>query len=292
MKDTTKPSHLVLKSSGYEQVFSSEKLAKSLHRAGASDHTIQRIVADIESWIFAGVTTKQIYRRAYVALHKMEKKSFRYRLKQAILELGPTGYPFEKLIGELYRRQGWDAEVGQVLQGQFITHEMDVIANKDKVQHLVECKYHKDQGKQVSIQVPLYVRSRVNDIIAYRQTKPEYQGFQFVGSVVTNTRFSEDSTQYGTNSGLKLLSWDFPEGQGLKELIELYHIYPITILKNLSSKDKQFMLNKKIVLCSELKEDDSILNEMHLSPRKLKMVRAELVDVCAKYDLACRNKNV
>lgn len=282
----THPTHVVLKSSGREQAFSSDKLAQSLHKAGASSRTIHLIVADIKSWLFPGVTTKQIYQRAYAALHKIEKKSFRYRLKQAIFELGPTGYPFEKLIGELYKRQGWDAEVGQVLQGQFVTHEMDVIANKDMVQHLVECKFHKDQGKQVSIQVPLYVRSRVNDIIAYRQDLSEYSGVTFVGSVVTNTRFSEDSLQYGTQSGLKLLSWNFPEGNALKEQIEKYHIYPVTILKNLSFKDKQYLLTNKVVLCSELKEDDSILQEMNFSPRKIKMIKAELDHVCTKGKLA------
>lgn len=270
---------LITKHSGEQQVFSTDKLIRSLYSAGAVESSVTKIVADIEQWIYPGVTTKHIYGRAHSLLHKEEKRSFRYRLKQAILELGPTGYPFEFLMGEIYKRQGWEVEVGQVLQGASITHEMDVIADKDKVQHLVECKYHKDQGKQVSIQVPLYVRSRVNDIIEYRENLPEYAGVDFVASVATNTRFSDDSTQYGLHSGLKLIAWDFPEGEGLKELIERYHIYPITILRDLTQRDKQSLLNSKIVLCYQLREDSSLLDALQLSRRKRRGVMKELEQI-------------
>ena len=197
---------LITKSSGHEEYFSTEKLIRSLHNAGAEDETIEHIVADVEHWIFPGVTTKKIYARAHSMLRKMESHSFRYRLKQSIYELGPTGYPFEFLVGEIYKRQGWEVEVGQVLQGASITHEMDVIATKDKEQCLIECKYHKDQGKQVSIQVPLYVRARVNDIIEYRETQQAYSGLNFVAGVATNTRFSDDSTNYSKHAGIKILS--------------------------------------------------------------------------------------
>lgn len=270
---------LITKSSGEEQVFSTDKLIRSLRSAGAEEASVLNIVKDVEEWIYSGVTTKQIYRRAHAILHKKEKRTFRYRLKQSILELGPTGYPFELLVGEIYRRQAWDVEVGQVLQGASITHEMDVIATNATVQYLIECKYHKDQGKQVSIQVPLYVRSRVNDIIEHRQSLPEYAGLKFIASVATNTRFSDDSTHYSAHSGVQLLSWDYPEGNALKDLIERYHIYPITILKDLSFRDKQYLLNHGVVLCSHLSQDSSILAELGMSARKRRSVLKELAQI-------------
>lgn len=270
---------LITKSSGQEQRFSTEKLVRSLRNAGAEDGSVQKIVADIERWIYPGVTTKKIYRRAHTLLHKVEKSSFRYRLKQAIYDLGPTGYPFEFLMGEIYKRQGWDVEVGQVLQGGSITHEMDVIATKGNVQHLIECKYHKDQGRQVSIQVPLYVRSRVNDIIEYRLTQDKFKGLDFVAGVSTNTRFSNDSTNYGEHIGMKLLSWDYPEGKGLKNLVERYHIYPVTILKDLSSRDKSYLLEKEVILCYQLDANPGMLAEMGMTPRKRNAVLKELAQI-------------
>lgn len=270
----------ITKSSGEQQLFSIHKLVRSLRSAGAEEASVAQIVADVERWITPGVTTKQIYRRAHAMLHRKEKRTFRYRLKQSILELGPTGYPFELLVGEIYKRQDWEVQVGQVLQGASITHEMDVIATNATQQYLIECKYHKDQGKQVSIQVPLYVRARVNDIIEHRQALPEYAGLQFVAGVATNTRFSDDSMHYSEHADVRLLSWDYPAGHALKDLIERYHIYPITILKDLSFKDKQYLLNHKVVLCYQLCENPSVLDALGMSRRKRNAVLKELSMIC------------
>lgn len=272
---------LIKKASGEEEAFSSDKLERSLIKAGAKKEIVLKIVADIENWIYPGVSSKKIYSRAFSMLrHDKTTSSLRYRLKQAILELGPTGYPFEILIGKLFQHMGFKTEVGIVVEGRCVSHEMDVIATNNIVQHLVECKYHKDQGKQVSVQVPLYVRSRVDDIISKRQGMLEYQDFSFTGWVVTNTRFSSDSVQFGTCSGLKLLAWNFPEGNGLKENIEKFKIYPITVLRNLTIKDKQYLLSIGIVTCSQLSENSDSLIDLKLSEAKYKLLMKELNDIC------------
>lgn len=275
-----KPQILIRKASGEEELFSTEKLIHSLTKAGAKDETINQIVTDIEKWVFPGVTTKQIYTKAFAGL-RLEKTSapFHYKLKQAMLEIGPTGYPFEILIGEIFKLQGYKTEVGVVVAGQCVTHEMDVIATKDKSQQLVECKYHKDRN-HVSVQVPLYVRSRVNDIIAKREQQAEFYGYDFTGWVVTNTRFTPDATQYGTCSGLKLIAWDFPHGHGLKDLIDQLKVYPITVLQKLTIKEKQYLMDKGIVTCRQLHSQFEILDELDLSKNKKKAVHKEIERVC------------
>ncbi|MBI9059317.1 MAG: restriction endonuclease [Labilibaculum sp.] len=272
---------LIQKASGEEEPFILDKLARSLRKAGADSKSIEKILIDIEEWVYTGVTTKQIYSRAFSLLRR-EKKSFamRYRLKQAIIELGPTGYPFEQFIGQLFKKQGYKIEVGVVVDGYCVTHEMDVIATQDHMQHLVECKYHKDQGKHVSVQVPLYVRSRVNDIIDKRKEIPKYSELSFEGWIVTNTRFSEDSIKYGTCSGLNLLAWDYPHDKGLKEIVEDLRLYPVTILHHLTKKKKQELLNKGIVTCFQLKEDLNALNSILLNDRKQKLIKEELFEIC------------
>ncbi|MFP4448724.1 MAG: restriction endonuclease [Bacteroidales bacterium] len=82
------------------------------------------------------------------------------------MELGPSGNPFEYFIGAVFEKQGYKTEVGKVIEGRCVTQEIDVIATKEDNQHLIECKYANDQERRVSIQVPLYVRSRVDDIMA------------------------------------------------------------------------------------------------------------------------------
>lgn len=272
---------IIKKASGDEEPFSSDKLKRSLLNAGAKNETIVKIVSDIENWIYPGITTRKIYSRAFSILRREKTtSSLRYSLKKAILELGPTGYPFEILIGKLFKHMGYKTEVGVVVDGKCVTHEMDVIATNDNLQHLVECKYHKDQGKQVSVQVPLYVRSRVDDIINKRKGMSEYNDFSFKGWVVTNTRFSLDSIQFGNCSGLNLLAWNYPAGNGLQENIEKYKIYPVTVLKNLTSKGKEYLLNEGIVTCSQLLKNLNSLNYLNLAKAKQNNLIKELNDIC------------
>lgn len=272
---------LVRKASGDEELFSVEKLERSLQNAGANYEQIQKIIADVGNWIYDGATTRKIYSRAFSILRREETSvSLRYKLKQAMLEFGPTGYPFENFIGQLFEAQGFRVEVGIVVDGSCVTHEMDVVATHQNIQHLVECKYSKDQGKQVSVQVTLYVRSRVDDIISKRKELSEFQGLSFTGWVITNTRFSNDSIQYGKCSGLKLLAWDYPAGNGLKELIEKLKIYPVTILHSLTKNEKQFLIDQEIVTCKQLAKDSHILNSMKLNNKKLKAISLELEHIC------------
>lgn len=271
---------LIKKASGDEELFSSDKLARSLLNAGAENETILKIVADIEDWISPGMSTRTIYSHAFSMLHQKETTSpLRYRLKEAILELGPTGYPFETLVGKLFQHMGFKTEVGVVINGKCVKHEVDVIASNNNTQQFIECKYHQDQGKHVSIQVPLYVRSRVVDIINDRKRMLEYQDFSFTGWVITNTRLSSDSIKYGTCSGLNLLAWNYPIGNGLKDNLEKYKLYPITVLLNLSIKEKQYLLSQKIVTCSQLLDNPDLLNSLKLIKTKYTSLMHELNDI-------------
>lgn len=271
----------IVKASGDEEAFESEKLKRSLRNAGAEQKIIEKIVADIEDWIYNGATTGEIYSRAYAILRRHKTvAALRYRVKKAMMELGPTGYPFENFIGQIFERQGYKTEVGVKVEGNCVSHEIDVIATNENSQYLIECKYNQDQGKNISVQVPLYVRSRVDDIIAKRKEDERYNDVAFSGSVVTNTRFSDDSMQYGECSGLHLLGWDYPTGKGLKDIIEKVKVYPVTVLNRLTKKQKQQLLSQEIVTCSQLLNKPNALNGFGLSDRKYKALINELKDIC------------
>lgn len=272
---------IIRKASGKEESFDINKLERSLKNAGSSSETISEILKNINAWIYPGVSTKQIYSKAFAFLRRDRNfQSIPYKLKHAFLELGATGYPFEKLIGELFNRQGYSCEIGKVVQGRCITHEMDVIATRDNLQHLAECKYRHDQGKQISIQVPLYVNSRVNDIIAHRSSLPEYKGINYKAWVITNTRFSEDSINYAKCIGMHLLGWDYPHGNGLKEQVEQHRLYPVSILVGLTSKEKQSLLHSGILSCKQLYENIDELKRFDISAVKKKRLVKELNELC------------
>jgi hypothetical protein len=272
---------LIRKASGDDEYFDVKKLERSLHNSGAEEFITWKIIEDIQNWIYSGVTTKKIYSRAFRILRRNRAHAaMRYKLKESIIALGPTGYPFEQFIGQIFKNQNYEIEVGVVVDGYSITHEMDVIATKNQLQNLMECKYHKDQGKQVSIQVPLYVHSRVNDIVRKRKEMPEFKNLSYKAWVVTNTRFSEDSIQYGKCNDLELLGWDYPRNKGLKHLVESMKLYPITILHKLTKKGKDLLIEKGIVTCAQLLKNLALLEELELTENKQNALIQELKSVC------------
>jgi len=270
----------IKKASGEKEPFDVRKLKNSMRRAGAEEEIIEQVAEDISSWIYDGVTTQKIYARAFSLLKK--KKYYaasRYKLKKAIMELGPTGYPFEHLIGKVFEARGFKTEIGQVVNGNCITHEVDVIATQAKEQYFVECKYGTSPGKIFSVQVPLYIRSRVNDIIDNRSADEQFKEFSFFGWVVTNTRFSTDAINFGTCSGLQLLSWDYPAENALKDIIDRQKIFPITVLHNLTKAQKQQLLEKGIVVCMQIRENPEVLTPFQIKPRKLNSLLKEIDDL-------------
>lgn len=274
---------IIEKASGKTEPFDVSKLRASLKNAGARDDVIDDIAADIEDWVYDGVTTGEIYARAYQMFRKQSgNKATRYKLKKALFSMGPTGYPFENFIGELFKRQGYEVEVGKVVEGVTISHEMDVIATRDGEQYLMECKFSQDQGNRLSIQVPLYVHSRVNDIVEKRQQEEQYKDLSFTPWVITNARFSSDSMEYSRRKGIKLLGWDYPEDNALKDLIEREKIFPVTILKNLTKEQKHILMEREVVTCDQLSGKPALLKNLGLSKKKQQSVAEELKEIIGK----------
>jgi len=272
---------LVRKASGESQPFSTKKLIASLERAGADFDVIDHIVSDVHSWLTNGVSTKKIYDRAFSLLRSNKyATASRYGLKKAILEMGPTGYPFEHLISKVMELDGYTTQTGIVVDGFSVTHEVDVIATKNKQQVLVECKYGQSAGRIVSVKVPLYIHSRVNDIVRKRQTMPEFEGFTFQGGIATNTRFTTDAIDYAKCYNLWLLAWDYPVGKGLKDIIDREKIYPITVLNSITKAQKQQLMDNGVVICRQIVDEPKVLDRLQLNNRKLNELLSETKNIC------------
>lgn len=287
----------VKKASGELEQFSAEKLSGSLKRSGADDGVIEEIIDEITGWIeelngsSAPPSTRNIYNKAFTLLRRMTNgNAARYKLKNAMMEMGPTGHPFEHFMGEVYRLLGYEhIEVAQVLRGHCLTHEVDVVATRRKPgkkngllpgdnmeQLVVECKYYQSTGKNANVQVSLYVHSRMEDIFGFRKKMPEYANYTFRGGIATNTRFSSDAIAYGEYAGLQLLSWDYPRGHGLREIIDRERIFPVTVLTTLTRTQKDLLMNRGIVICRQLSDNPEIIRELALAPARLRKLQEEL----------------
>ncbi|GAA4280953.1 ATP cone domain-containing protein [Gaetbulibacter aestuarii] len=271
----------IIKSSGEKAKFSLEKLRSSLIRVGADEETVNHIIDTVRDELYQGISTKEIYNRAFAMLKKKERHlASRYKLKKAIYELGPTGFPFERFIGAILKYSGYKTEVDTIIQGRCVSHEVDVMANKNGNTTIIECKFHREKGINCNVKIPLYIHSRYNDIKAHWDKDLKNSSILTQGWVVTNTRFTLDAIAYGKCANLYLLSWDYPENEGLKDRIDRLGLYPITVSTLLTNREKQFLLSRDIVLCRELIGDNFYLDHLGVSETRKKRILNEISMLC------------
>lgn len=272
---------LIKKYSGEYEAFDVNKLINSLRRSRADEDIIQDIAPKVQEQIEEGMTTKKIYQLAFKMLKRKSRVSAsKYKLKKALMELGPTGFPFEKLVGQLLAHEGFDTEVDVIVQGNCVQHEIDVIAQKDNNHYMIECKYHSDQGRVCNVKIPLYINSRFLDVEKNWERQKGHDTKLHKGGVYTNTRFTSDAVQYGKCVGLLLTSWDYPMDNGLKDRIDKAGLHPLTALTTLTKAEKSKLLDKGIVLCKELHENPALLEQIGVDKKRHKNILADSKELC------------
>ncbi|WP_417868032.1 restriction endonuclease [Xanthomarina gelatinilytica] len=272
---------LIKKYSGEYEAFDVNKLINSLRRSRADEDIIQDIAPKVQEQIEEGMTTKKIYQLAFKMLKRKSRViASKYKLKKALMELGPTGFPFEKLVGQLLAHEGFDTEVDVIVQGNCVQHEIDVIAQKDNNHYMIECKYHSDQGRVCNVKIPLYINSRFLDVEKNWERQKGHDTKLHKGGVYTNTRFTSDAVQYGKCVGLLLTSWDYPMDNGLKDRIDKAGLHPLTALTTLTKAEKSKLLDKGIVLCKELHENPALLEQIGVDKKRHKNILADSKELC------------
>lgn len=271
----------IVKSSGETVPFSAGKLRKSLSHSGAPPSVVDTIVDAVTQEAYEGMPSSKIYKRAFSLLKAYrEPYASRYKLKNAIYELGPSGFPFERFISAVLSHSGYRTRSNQNYRGKCVSHEIDVVATDGEGTRLIECKFHSDPGKKCDVKVPLYIHSRFQDVLRYENAaKGNHRTLQ-PGWVVTNTRFTKDAQEYGTCAGLYLLSWDYPAKNSLKKRIDRSGLYPITVSPLLSRSEKQLLLERGPVLCSEILKAPHLLDQTGVSKTRKKRILKEFTQLC------------
>ena len=273
----------IVKASGEKEVFSVEKLRHSLEKSRASSQIIEEVINRVVGELKDGTKTLAIYRRAFSYLRRKQPLAAgRYNIKKAMLELGPTGYPFEKIIAEILRVQGFSIEVGKILQGLCVSHEIDVIAKNKKRFIMVEGKFHNKAGYKTDVKVALYIKARFDDVVSKLIQQPVEDGRLKEAWLVTNTKLTSDAIKYATCSGIKTIGWNHPPEGSLQQLIERSGLQPLTCLNSLTGYQKKQLIARGFVLCRELMKDKSILASIGLNETGIARVMQETEELCRK----------
>lgn len=261
----------VLKSTGVIEPFSQEKVLSSIRHARVPKELEEKIIAHVESKLYDNIKTSEIYHHIleFLGTSSSPFSKARYGLKQAIMDLGPTGYPFEDYVSDILKLEGYQTTVRQILNGKCVTHEIDIVATKDNIKSMIECKFHNNLGNHTHIHVSLYTKARFDDLKDIHKFND--------GWLVTNTKITPDALNYAMCSNMKVISWNYPPNEGLRDLIEKSKLHPITVLTTLSQNQKQILLNKHIVLCKNIPAN---INLLGLPEDKKQSVLQEAKFVC------------
>lgn len=245
----------IINSYGEKELFSEEKLRKSIERVADSKELADEAFKLIKKQIRAGMKTYEIFKIIKKVLSKTDKRgALKVNIKEGLRKLGPTGFPFEKFIGEVFKERGYEVKINQHIPGHCLAdYEIDLVARKDNLIYVGECKYRNLVGDRVHQRDALANYARFQDIMAGPYfKKEEYKGCTIKTALITNTKFTENAYNYSTCAGVNLLGWKTPQDEGLEYLIDKYKLYPITVLFSLKGFMQEIFLSEGIMLVKDL----------------------------------------
>ncbi len=242
----------ILKEDGNKQLFNEEKIKKSLLKAGTKEEVAAYVINVINSHLEKVSESKDIYR---LVLQQLKKKqptaAMKYSLKKAIMDMGPAGYVFEKYIAKILKEYGYRTQVGLIIKGYCVDHEIDVTAQKNDKHYMVECKYHNKKGAKSDIQTALYVYARFLDLKKANTGDNHNYSFQQVW-LATNTKCTTEVIKYASCVKMKIIAWAYPEKKNLEYYIENKKLYPISILTGLKKAQKEKLFGRNIITVKDL----------------------------------------
>ncbi|HOS88237.1 MAG TPA: ATP cone domain-containing protein [Candidatus Pacearchaeota archaeon] len=242
----------VINALGEEEPFSERKVRRSLRKAGANSKTIERILNNLKSQLYNGISTAEIFKIAKQELKKQEPAlAIKFNLKHGIRNLGPDGFSFEKYIREIFEHYGYAVKINQYTPGRCLTYETDLLADDGSIFYFGECKFRHEPGERLNLGVGLKLFATFLDVQDFLQ-KQVGQNKKIIPLLVTNAKFTNQLIQYSKCQKIKLLGWNYPKGEGLEAILERKKLYPVTILPSFRPYMNNAFGEAQIMLASDL----------------------------------------
>lgn len=92
----------VVKRSGEREEYSEEKVRRSMNRVGVPDNLKPEVLQHIrQKFENSEMSTDDVFHHIMEFLEPRDRKSsLRLNLREAIFDLGPTGFPFEQYLSK------------------------------------------------------------------------------------------------------------------------------------------------------------------------------------------------
>jgi hypothetical protein len=235
----------IIKANGKKVPFNPHKVIGTCIRAGANRKLARRVSDEMSLKIYDGMSTREVYRLVLALLTQFETggvTSHRYKLKEAIMKLGPAGFLFENYICRILEEYGYQIQnIRKTIQGRCVNHEIDILIYQpdSKEKSFVECKYHNHPGVFTGLKESLYTHARFLDL------KDVFSGEM----LICNTRVSDEVIIYATCIGQQVVSWRYPPNKSLETMIQDKGLYPLTILP--LTKSELFSISRNNIMVAK-----------------------------------------
>ncbi len=274
----------IVKRDGRKEIFDRKKIIRTCIRSGASKEIAEEIAREVEKKVYDGINTEKILQ---MVLELLEEKTLahaaKYDLKMALFRLGPTGYEFEKFVKKLLEEYNFKAKTNVYVSGKCVTHEIDVIAEKNGKKYMIECKFHNIPGSYTGLKEVLYTYARFLDLKEGFSLGKNDIKFESAW-LFTNTKFSSDAKKFARCKGILLTGWKYPRSESIERMLERKKLYPITVLRSINKKIEEILINSNYVFCRDIiKSDVETLSEItNLKPNAIKKIIEEAQNIVNK----------
>ena len=263
--------HKVIKLNGETENFSAKKVYHSAMKAGAPAFLAKDISRQIESEVYDGMKTTEIFRKVKKMLKRENIQfSLRFSLKEGIKRLGPAGFIFEDFTRKVLSRCGMKIKGNRFLSGRCCNYEIDFLAEEENLTYIGECKYRNNAGDTVDVNVCLKSFAILDDVKDSFDREVKF-------FIVTNARFTDQALRYAKCKGIRLLGWDYPKDHGLEDMIDVNKLYPITVLPSFKSYQAEAFKAANIMLAAEILDlsIEKLSKKVNIPKKQLESLRRE-----------------
>ncbi len=237
----------VIKRSGKLELFQLDKLCKSLKEINIQEDLAKQVCEIVSASIKHKISTEEIFKITRDYLHQIDPEvAAIYALERGLSALGPSGFVFEQYVAAIFQEMDYQVDTNVYLEGEGVSHEIDVMAQKGNIVFIVEAKYRNDFKIRTHINQVMYADARLQDI--RRQAKKRGDQREYYMWVITNTRFTDNAIHYVAFRDLQLMGWNYPPFLNLMKIVYEKKLYPVTILPSIDKKTLEKMSRKELIL--------------------------------------------
>jgi Holliday junction resolvase-like predicted endonuclease len=224
---------------------------------GANKQVAYEVAEKVQKRLYDGIPTARVLQMIFQFMHHYKPSiSNLFDLRKG-LSLMSSKPEFEVFVRAILARNGFEVSPNRLLIGKCVEHEVDAIARKNGFTYFVEAKHHSNYHTPTGLDESRIARAVLEDAVegfAVGKSDLKIDG----AVIVTNTRYSDEATQYGKCRNIVQIGWSSPIDHGLQNMIEGENLLPLSCVKGLGVDARVRLASSGIVLFEQIIEEDTM----------------------------------